>query len=94
MAARLIHISLPGTARETLGYPDIFGGDLFLPSYGDLGSADGAPIVVAHGVSDGGVVLAVGGSTSDPVAPKPWGASDGQVTDRHDHWLTGCEAAA
>lgn len=36
--------------------------------------------------------LAVGGRVVDPLAPKPWGASDGQVIDRHGlHWLIGYE---
>lgn len=36
--------------------------------------------------------LAVDGHIVDPLAPKPWGASDGQVIDRHGlHWLIGYE---
>ena len=36
--------------------------------------------------------LAVGGRIVDHLAPKPWGASDGQVIDRHGlHWLIGYE---
>ncbi|MET4540696.1 PhnB protein [Arthrobacter bambusae] len=36
--------------------------------------------------------LADGGRILDPLAPKPWGASDGQVVDRHGlHWLIGYE---
>lgn len=39
--------------------------------------------------------LADGGSVEDPLAPKPWGASDGQVIDRHGlHWLIGYEPEA
>ncbi|MGR0158426.1 VOC family protein [Paenarthrobacter nitroguajacolicus] len=38
--------------------------------------------------------LADGGRIVDPLAPKPWGASDGQVVDRHGlHWLIGYEPA-
>ena len=38
--------------------------------------------------------LAVDGRVVDPLAPKPWGASDGQVIDRHGlHWLIGYEPA-
>jgi PhnB protein len=38
--------------------------------------------------------LAAGGLVLDPLAPKPWGASDGQVIDRHGlHWLLGYETA-
>jgi PhnB protein len=36
--------------------------------------------------------LAVGGRVVDPLSSKPWGASDGQVIDRHGlHWLIGYE---
>ncbi|KRE76355.1 glyoxalase [Arthrobacter sp. Soil763] len=36
--------------------------------------------------------LADGGRVVDPLAEKPWGASDGQVIDRHGlHWLIGYE---
>ena len=36
--------------------------------------------------------LAEGGRVVDPLAPKPWGASDGQVIDRYGlHWLIGYE---
>ena len=36
--------------------------------------------------------LALGGRVVDPLAPKPWGATDGQVIDRHGlHWLIGYE---
>jgi PhnB protein len=36
--------------------------------------------------------LADGGRVVDPLALKPWGASDGQVIDRHGlHWLIGYE---
>ncbi|GAB3550978.1 VOC family protein [Arthrobacter tumbae] len=39
--------------------------------------------------------LADGGTVVDPLAPKPWGASDGQVIDRHGlHWLIGYEPVA
>ena len=37
--------------------------------------------------------LVVGGQIVDQLAPKPWGASDGQVIDRHGlHWLIGYES--
>lgn len=33
-----------------------------------------------------------GGEVLDPLAPKPWGAADGQVVDRHGlRWLIGYE---
>ncbi|TDT80107.1 MULTISPECIES: VOC family protein [Micrococcaceae] len=38
--------------------------------------------------------LALGGRVVDPLGPKPWGAADGQVIDRHGlHWLIGYETA-
>jgi PhnB protein len=37
--------------------------------------------------------LAADGTILDPLGPKPWGASDGQVVDRHGlHWLIGYES--
>ncbi|WP_144661944.1 VOC family protein [Paenarthrobacter nicotinovorans] len=39
--------------------------------------------------------LADDGRIVDPLAPKPWGASDGQVIDRYGlHWLIGYEPGA
>ncbi|GAB3536366.1 VOC family protein [Arthrobacter tecti] len=39
--------------------------------------------------------LCIGGLVIDPLAPKPWGASDGQVTDRYGlRWLIGYEPQA
>ncbi|NUU32118.1 VOC family protein [Arthrobacter sp. C9C5] len=39
--------------------------------------------------------LAEDGKVVDPLSPKPWGASDGQVIDRHGlHWLIGYEHAS
>ncbi|MHA7239098.1 VOC family protein [Arthrobacter sp. TMS1-12-1] len=133
MAAPLVYLSFPGTAREALGfYADVFGGELTLHSYEEFGRTDGPPEAVAHGVLDGVVALAGsdaaageqtvrfegimlsllgtaepailhawfdrlsdGGSVTDPLALKPWGASDGQVTDRHGlRWLIGYEPQA
>jgi PhnB protein len=54
-----------------------------------LGTA--APPVL-HGWFDR---LARDGSVVDPLAPKPWGATDGQVVDRFGlHWLVGYEPDA
>lgn len=40
-------------------------------------------------------LLSVDGSVPDPLSPKHWGASAGQVIDRHGlHWLIGYEPAA
>jgi PhnB protein len=51
-----------------------------------LGTAEPA---VLHEWSD---KLAVDGRVVGPLSPKPWGASDGQVIDRHGlHWLIGDE---
>ncbi|MCC3278490.1 VOC family protein [Arthrobacter sp. zg-Y40] len=39
--------------------------------------------------------LAADGRIVDPLGPKPWGASDGQVIDRYGlHWLIGYEPKA
>lgn len=39
--------------------------------------------------------LAEGGTVLDPLAPKPWGAVDGQVVDRNGlRWLIGYEPAS
>lgn len=39
--------------------------------------------------------LSEDGKVVNPLAPKPWGASDGQVIDRHGlHWLIGYENAS
>jgi PhnB protein len=52
-----------------------------------LGTADPA---VLHEWFD---KLSDGGRIVDPLTPKPWGASDGQVVDRHGlHWLIGYES--
>lgn len=46
---------------------------------------------VLHGWFD---ALAEGGQVTDPLAPKPWGAADGQVIDRFGlPWLIGYEPA-
>lgn len=51
-----------------------------------LGTAEPA---VLHGWFDR---LAAGGRVVDPLSPKPWGATDGQVIDSHGlHWLIGYE---
>ncbi len=131
MAAPLIYLSFPGTARAALTfYADVFGGEVTLHTYQDFGRTDGPADAVAHGVLDGVVALAgsdaspgeetvrfhglrlsllgtaepavlhrwfdalsVGGSAIDPLTPRPWGASDGQVTDRHGvRWLIGYES--
>ena len=52
-----------------------------------LGTADPS---VLHGWFD---LLAEGGTVLDPLALKPWGASDGQVVDRYGlRWLIGYES--
>jgi len=54
-----------------------------------LGTAD--PDIL-HGWFD---KLAAGGTVVDPLGPKPWGATDGQVIDQHGlHWLIGYEPTA
>jgi PhnB protein len=55
-----------------------------------LGAAEPA---VLHRWFD--ALAADGGRVLDPLAPKPWGAADGQVVDRHGLcWLLGYEPQA
>lgn len=59
MAAPLVYISFPGTAREALNfYAQIFGGELELYTYQEFGRNDGPPSAIAHGVLSGPVALA------------------------------------
>jgi uncharacterized protein YndB with AHSA1/START domain len=53
-----------------------------------------AMTIVTNGRMAGPEKLSADGSVLDPLSPKPWGASDGQVIDRHGlHWLVGYEPA-
>ncbi|WP_313811043.1 VOC family protein [Glutamicibacter sp.] len=68
MAAPLIYVSFPGTAREALNfYAQIFGGELSLYTYQEFGRNDGPPSAIAHGVLSGPVALA----GSDAAAGEP-----------------------
>ncbi|WP_425860942.1 VOC family protein [Arthrobacter sp. TWP1-1] len=130
MAAPMIYVSFPGTAREALGfYAEVFGGKLHLYTYAEFSPDGGPPEAIAHGELQGVVALAgsdapeggksvrfeglmlallgtakpdvlhewfdklaIDGVVVDPLAQKPWGATDGQVIDRHGlHWLIGYE---
>jgi PhnB protein len=131
MTAPILYLTLPGTAREALGfYADVFGGELVLNTYADFSRTDGPGDAIAHGMLRNGPValfasdagpgdvpvriegallallgtadpatlhrwfdrLAEGGKIIDPLARKPWGASDGQVEDRYGlRWLIGYE---
>jgi PhnB protein len=131
MTAPSPYLHLPGTAREALTfYGGVFGGQVQLHSYAELGRTDGPPDAIAHGyLKDGpielfaadvsgeepvlrteGLMLSLlgtadpqtlrrwfsrlsdGGRVVDDLQPRPWGASDGQVIDRHGvHWLIGFE---
>ena len=133
MAAPLVYLTFPGTAREALGfYADVFGGSLSLHTFAEFGREDGDPDAIAHGTLDGVVslggadaangedpvavrglllsllgtaspgvlhdwfdALALGGDAIDPMQKRPWGATDGQVTDRYGlRWLIGYEPEA
>lgn len=51
------YLSLPGTARQALTfYRDVFGGDLVLHTFGDIGR-EGDPGAIAHGMLQGPVEL-------------------------------------
>ena len=65
---------------------------------GAFGHDTGATIAALLGTAEPEVLhrwfdaLADGGTVVDPLGPKPWGASDGQVIDRFGlHWLIGYE---
>jgi PhnB protein len=124
------YLSFPGTAREALEfYRDVFGGELYLGTYGEFARDDGPADAIAHGMLRGDVelfaadagegeatlrlegvlfsllgtaepetlerwfaVLAASGSDVDQLQERPWGAHDGQVTDRFGvRWLIGYE---
>ncbi|GAA1405155.1 VOC family protein [Glutamicibacter uratoxydans] len=68
MAAPLIYISFPGTAREALNfYAQVFGGELSLYTCEQFGRNDGPPDAIAHGMLTGPVALA--GSDAAPGEP-------------------------
>ncbi|WP_286187473.1 hypothetical protein [Arthrobacter sp. AK04] len=80
-------------------YADVFGGALSLHTCHDFGRPEGIMLSLL-GTAEPTVLhewfdrLSVDGSVLDPLSPKPWGASDGQVIDRHGlHWLVGYEPA-
>lgn len=59
MAAPLLYISFPGTAREALEfYAEVFGGELQLHTYEAFSRTDGPADAIAHGVLSGPVALA------------------------------------
>lgn len=65
MAAPTPYLALPGTAREALGhYQTVFGGELQLYTYAELGREDGPPDAVGHGELTGPVWV----SASDAAA--------------------------
>ncbi len=88
-ADAIAHGELSGGPVSLLG-SDAAPGELSLRLEGVslalLGTAEPA---VLHGWFDR---LAEAGTILDPLRPKPWGASDGRVQDRHGlRWLIGYE---
>ena len=88
MAAPLVYLSFPGTAREALS---------FAPEGAETMRLEGL-LLSLLGTAEPAVLhewfekLSIGGSRIDPLTRRPWGASDGQVTDRHGlRWLIGYE---
>jgi PhnB protein len=52
------YLSFPGTAREALEfYRDVFGGELYLGTYGEFARDDGPADAIAHGMLRGDVEL-------------------------------------
>lgn len=130
MTGLVPYLKFDGRARDALTfYRGVFGGELELHTYADLGNDAGARDAVAHGILSGPVALfasdvagdepsfataglmfsllgtadpatleawfaalAVGGEVIDALQERPWGAHDGQVTDRFGvAWLIGYE---
>ncbi|WP_396641133.1 VOC family protein [Microbacterium sp.] len=130
MTGLVPYLKFDGRAREALTfYRDVFGGEIEIHTYADLGNEQGLPDGVAHGILTGPVALfasdvagdeasfdtaglmfallgtadpatleawfaalAEGGTVSDPLQERPWGAHDGQATDRFGvPWLIGYE---
>ncbi len=130
MAGLVPYVFFPGTAAQALTfYHGVFGGDLVLHTYGDMGRTDGPAHAIGHGMLAGDVnlfgadagpdedavqivgavfsllgtadpttltrwfaELSDGGVVSDPLQRRPWGAHDGQLTDRFGiRWLIGYE---
>ncbi len=130
MTGLVPYLKFDGRAREALTfYRDVFGGEVAIHTYADLGNEQGTPDAVAHGILSGLVALfasdvagdeppfaaagvmfsllgtadpatleawfaalAEGGEVIDALQERPWGAHDGQVTDRFGvPWLIGYE---
>ena len=130
MTGLVPYLKFDGRAREALTfYRHVFGGELEIHTYADLGNEQGRPDAVAHGILSGRVALfasdvagdeaplataglmfsllgtadpatleawfaalAEGGEVTDALQERPWGAHDGQLTDRFGvPWLIGYE---
>lgn len=90
-ADAIAHGELTGVV--SLGGADVAGGELPVHVQGWFLSLLGtAAPATLHAWFD---ALAEGGRVVDPLQPRPWGASDGQVVDRFGlHWLLGYEPSA
>jgi PhnB protein len=62
------YLLLPGTARQALTfYHEIFGGELILNTFGDVGRDDGPADAIAHGILRGPVsIFAADAAGEDP----------------------------
>lgn len=66
MTAPTPYVLLPGTAREALAhYQAVFGGDLTVAEYGEMGRTDGPSDAVGHGMLSGDVTLFVADAGPD-----------------------------
>jgi len=75
MTAPAPYLLLPGTARDALTfYRDVFGGDLRLHTFADLGRDDGPADAIGHGVlTEGPVELFAADAVGDEPALRTQG---------------------
>lgn len=66
MTAPSPYVHLPGTAREALTfYGELFGGDVRLHTFGELGRTDGPADAIGHGYLEGPVSLFAADAAGD-----------------------------
>lgn len=72
MTGLVPYLRFDGRAREALTfYRDVFGGDLEIHTYAEMGNEEGHPDAVAHGILSGRVALFASDVAGDeaPLAP-------------------------
>ena len=87
MASRLNpYLNFNGTARQALDfYQGVFGGELNIMTFGDMGAADGDDGDALRGYFE---QLAAGGVTTMPLQKQVWGDEFGMCVDKFGiSWL-------